>query len=271
MFGNIGYKTYKAASLNMDSLGNIVENISNLQSIGYKRTTDSFSEALNGEISRHETKDFSQGPLRRTGESFDIALDGKGFFEVELPTGQRAFTRAGRLKLTSEGELVSEEGYRIIPQIEPSKLPLFGSNDPQKDGFGEMNLKVTSSKLTISPDLTPDIQEDGTLNGIDPNTSEKTKIGKINVVVFNNPQGLESIGKSYYLQTKASGAPLDTDVGISGSTRVKQGSLELGNVNMAAEFMELTAKKDLISAQLKVLKAIDKLFENVHYTIGKSA
>ena len=103
MFGNIGYKTYRAASLNMDSLGNIVENISNLQSIGYKRTTDSFSEALNGEISRHETKDFSQGPLRRTGELFDIALDGKGFFEVELPTGQRAFTRAGRLKLTSEG------------------------------------------------------------------------------------------------------------------------------------------------------------------------
>ena len=271
MFGNIGYKTYRATSLNIDSLSKTIENISNSNSIGYKRSTDSFSEALNGEITRHESKDFSQGPLRRTAEPFDIALDGKGFFEVELPTGQRAFTRAGRFKLTSEGELVSDEGYRLIPQIEPSKLPVFGASNPQINESGEMNLKVTSAKLTVSPDLTPEIQEDGTLNGINPNTGEKTKIGKINVVVFNNTQGLESIGKSYYIQTNKSGAPLDIDTGTGGSTRVKQGFLEFGNINMAAEFMNLTLKKDLISAQLKVLKAIDKLFENVHYTIGKSA
>ena len=271
MFGNLGYKTYRAASLNVDSLTKTVENISNSFSIGYKRKSETFSEALNGEITKHESKDFSQGPLRRTGDVLDVALEGKGFFEVELPTGQRAFTRAGRFKVTSEGELITEEGYRVIPEIEPSTLPIYGaSNDPQKNDMG-LNLKVSSAKLTISPNLATEIQEDGTLNGINSQTGEKTKIGKINVVVFNNPQGLESLGKSYYVQTKSSGAPLDGDPGINGSTRVKQGFLELGNVNIAAEFMDLTAKKDLISAQMKLLKAIDKLFENVHYTIGKSA
>ena len=269
MVSNLGYKIYRALAFNMTSVAKTVENVSNINSIGYKRNIETFSESLTGEMSKYESKDFSQGPLRRTGDLFDLGLDGKGFFEVELPSGQRAFTRAGRFKLTSEGELITEEGYRVVPQIEPSTLPVFSSVDPQNTGSG-LNLKVSSAKLTISPNLIPEIQEDGTLNGINSSTDEKTKIGKINVVVFNNPQGLESIGKGYYIQTTASGMPLDTEVGMSGSTRVKQGFLEFGNVNIAAEFMQLASEKNLISAQLKILKAIDRLYENVHYTIGRS-
>ena len=270
MFGKLGYNVYRAVENNMDAVSGLVENISNANSVGYKKSQTSFAQTLNGEVAKYENKDFSQGSLRRTGEALDVAVEGTGFFEVELPTGQRAYTRAGRFGLNNEGELVTEEGYRVVPEVEQEEIPTLGSSKTEKDEPG-LNIKVTTPKLTISPDLTPEIQEDGTVNGINPNTGEKTKIGKINVVVFNNPQGLESLGKSYYFSTKASGGPIDADIGPNTSTKVKQGFLEFGNVDIATEFVHLSQIKNLLTAQIKLLKAIDKIYENVHYTISRSA
>lgn len=271
MFGKLGYNVYRAAENNIDALSGLVENISNANSVGYKKSQISFAQALNGEIAKYESKDFSQGPLRRTGEVFDVAIEGTGFFEVELPTGQRTYTRAGRFRLSSEGELVTEEGYRVIPEVEQEEKPTLGASKTGKDEKPGLNIKVTTPKLTISPDLTPEIQEDGTVNGINPDTDEKTKIGKINVVVFNNPQGLEPLGKSYYFSTKASGGPIEADIGPNASTKVKQGFLEFGNVDIATQFVQLSQLKNLLTAQIKLLKAIDKIYENVHYTISRSA
>lgn len=271
MFSKLGNQAYRATENNVDALSNIVENISNVNSIGYKKSATSFVETLNGEIAKYENKDFSQGPLRKTGEAFDLALTGPGLFEVELPNGQKAYTRAGRFRLNSEGELVTEEGYRVIPEVEQSQRPFIEVlKNNNKDEVG-LNIKVTSPKLTISPDYVPEILEDGTVNGINPDTSEKVKIGKVKVVVFNNPQGLESTGRSYYLPTKMSGMPLDTEVGPNHSSKVKQGYLEFGNVDMATEFMNLSQMKNILSAQIKLLKAIDKIYENVHSTISRTA
>lgn len=262
MFGKLGYQTFRATENNLDALSNIVENISNINSIGYKKGQTSFIETLNGEIAKQESKDFSQGPLRRTGELYDLALDGVGFFEVELQNGQKAYTRAGRFRLTNEGELITEEGYRIMPEIEAVK----SVSDDQ--GF---NIKVTSPKLKLSPEHIIEITDDGTISEINQETTEKNKIGKINVVAFNNPQGLESIGRSYYVQTKESGMPQEIKIGPNASTKVKQGYLEYGNVDMASEFINLSQMRNVLSAQFKLLKAIDKIYENVHYTISRSA
>lgn len=272
MFSKLGYQTFKATENNLGALSNIIENISNVNSLGYKKKQASFVETLNGEIAKHESKDFSQGPLRRTGELFDLALDGPGFFEVELPNGQRAYTRAGRLKLTSEGELVTDEGYRVIPEVETNGSPVLEVN--KQEGTGTevgLNIKVATPKLVVPADLVPEILEDGTVNGINESNGEKVKIGKINVVAFNNPQGLEPIGKSYYLQSSASGPALEVKPGINSATKVKQGFLEFGNINILTEFMDLSRIKNLLSAQFKVLKAIDKIYENVHYTVSRSA
>ncbi len=266
MFSKLGYQGFESAKNNVEALTNSIENISNINSVGYKKTQTTFTETLNGERIKQESKNFSQGHLRRTGEVFDIALDGPGFFEVELSSGQRAYTRAGRLKLTNEGELVTDEGYKVVPQIEQSSQPLMQMIKGNNNALG-VNLEVSTPKLIIPANLTPEISDDGTISGINPQTGEKAKIGKINVAVFNNPQGLESLGKGYYLETAASGQTLEAD---ANSTKVKQGFLEFGNVDMVAELMNISQLKGLITAQFKALKAIDKIYEQIHYTISKS-
>lgn len=266
MFSKFGYQTLKATERNAEALSKIIENISNVKSIGYKRSNTSFVEMLNGEIAKQESKDFSQGPLRKTIEPYDLALSGPGFFEVELPNGQRGYTRAGRFRLNNEGELVTlQEGYRVMPLIEKSKTEL-----SKKDGTVGMNIEVATPKLIIPSNLTPEIAEDGTVYGIDPNTNEKAKIGRINVVVFNNPQGLENLGAGFYLPTKLSGEVQETEYGPNNNTKVKQGYLEFGNVSVAQEMINMSQMRNFISAQFKVLKVIDKLYEQVHYTISKS-
>ena len=271
MFNKLGYQTLKATEGSTEALSRSIENISNMKSIGYKKNQTTFIETLNGEIAKHETKDFSQGALRKTGEVFDLALEGPGFFEVELPNGQRAYSRAGHFRLSGEGELVTaDEGYRVIPLTEEVGKPVIEINKDKNNTLG-LNIEVTTPKLTIPPDLVPEISEDGTVNGINTETGEKRKIGRINVVVFNNPQGLESVGKGFYLPTKLSGQVQEVEYGPNNSTKVKQGYLEYSNVDIAQEMMDLAQIKNLLSAQFKVLKVIDKLYEQVNYTIGKSA
>lgn len=269
MFGNMGYKTIRSTENALSSLNKTIDNISNMNSVGYKKNQQTFVEALNGEASKHEDKDFSQGPLRRTSEPYDLALEGPGFFEIELSNGQRAYTRSGRLRLTNEGELVTNEGYRVIPEVEPVGKPIIQITGNSDKELG-LNIKVSTPKLTVPAHLTPEILEDGTVNGTDGSTGEKVKLGKINVVVFNNPNGLETLGNSYYVSTKSSGSALDADVGPGGSTHVKQGYLEFGNVNMAAEVVNLTQSKNILSAHFKLFKILDKIYENIHYTISKS-
>jgi flagellar basal-body rod protein FlgG len=269
MFGNMNYKAVRSADNALSSLNKTIENISNINSVGYKKSQQTFVEALNGEASKHEDKDFSQGPLRKTSELYDLALDGPGFFEIELSNGQRAYTRSGRLKLTAEGELVTNEGYRVIPEVEPAGKPIIQLTGNSGKELG-LNIKVATPKLTIPAHLTPEILEDGTVNGINESTGEKVKLGKVNVVAFNNPSGLESIGNSYYVSTKSSGSPIDAEVGPGGNTRVKQGYLEFGNVNIATEIVNLTQSRNILSAHFKLFKIIDKIYENIHYTISKS-
>lgn len=270
MFGKTGYQVHRGIEGNLAFVNNAITNISNVNSIGYKKGQVSFVEMLDGEVAKHESKEFSQGPLRKTDEPYDLALEGPGFFEVELPNGQRAYTRAGRLRLTGEGELVTEEGHRIVPEIEQTGQPVIEASDSEDSELG-LNIKISTPKLIIPSDLTPEISLDGTVNGISQTTGEKSKIGKISVVLFNNPQGLESIGKSCYLATKSSGMPIETKIGPDSPTSVKQGYVEFGNVDMVSELVNLSQMKNLLSAQFKLLKTLDKIYENVHYTISKSA
>ena len=273
MFGKIGYEALNSAQNNLAALTEIVENITNINSVGYKKKRTTFVETLSGEYAKYENKEFTQGLVRKTGELFDLALEGPGMFEVELSNGQRAYTRAGRFALNSEGELVTQDGYRVIPEVEQlgkTNNPVLKIADAKNNQLG-LNFEVSTPKLIIPTDVTPEILEDGTVNGINPETGEKTKIGKISVVAFNNPQGLESIGKSYFVETNSSGQAQDIEIGPNLGIKVKQGFLEFGNVDMAAEFMNLSQTKNVVTAQMKALKLIDKIYENVHYTISRTA
>ena len=274
MFGSVGQEVFRSAKQNNEILNDIVSNVSNIQSIGYKKAETNFAETLDGSIQRFQTRNFAQGLLRRTAEPLDLALDGKGFFEVELPDGQRAYTRAGRFGLSSEGELVTQEGYKVLPQIEAISKPapmIFNPEKIKEDSEIGLNLKISSPKLIIPTDVVPEVKEDGTIYGVNSRTGEKVRYGKLNVVVFNNPQGLESISKSYYTVTKESGNPQEIKPDISSATQVKQGFVEGSNVDTAKTFMELAQMKNILGAQFKVLKSIDKIYENIHYTISRSS
>lgn len=267
---NIGYKALKAAKNSIDMINQTIENFSNVKSLGYKKKEVSFIETLNGEIERVEGADHSQGTLRRTGDIYDVALEGPGYFEVELDNGQIAYTRVGRFKLNSDGELVTEDGYRVLPQVESSTKPIIKPSSSENNELG-LNFKVETPKLLIPPDLATEIKEDGTVNGINTDTNEKVKLGKINLVVFNNPNGLKPIGKGYYLKTDSSGQSIETEAGFGAATKVKQGFVEFSNVSVAQEMMNLSQMKSLIAAQFKVLKVLDRIHENINYTVGRSA
>lgn len=276
MFGKLGYQALHATQYNLGALGEVIENISNVNSLGYKKTRTSFVETLNGEIERYQSREHSQGTIRKTSEVYDLAIEGPGLFEVELPNGQRAYTRAGRFGVNSEGELITHEGYRVIPEverIEKSQIPVLDTNntDNAENTQLGLNIEVTTPKLIVPTEFTPEILEDGTVNGIHPETGEKIKIGKVSVVAFNNPQGLESIGKSYFVPTTSSGQPQEIEVSANASTKIKQGFLELGNVDIASEFMYMSQLKNIVTAQMKALKLVDKIYENVHYTISRTA
>ena len=270
---NLGNQAFSAVNNQSEALSKIIENISNVNSIGYKKADTTFVETLNGQTTKITSKDFSQGPLRKTGDLLDLAIHGQGFFEVEMPNGQRAYTRAGRFRQNADGEVVTEEGYRLIPNIEQTqntsraiieRKPVVSEDGKTELSTNELglNLKVVEPKLTIPVNMTPSIDEDGTILGIN-NDGDKSKIGKINLVVFNNPNGLEAVGKGYYIPTANSGAPIDTEVGPDTQTRLKQGYLEHGNVNISSEFMNLTLMRDLMSAQFKVLKEVDRIYESI--------
>src|SRR3989338_2213637 len=124
MFGKLGSQALRATEASSSLLTDVITNISNIKSLGYKKGETTFVEALNGELIKCTSKDFSQGLLRQTTEPLDLAIEGKGFFEVELPSGQRAYTRVGNFHLSNEGELMTQEGYRVLPQIEQSRMPI---------------------------------------------------------------------------------------------------------------------------------------------------
>src|SRR3989338_4235401 len=264
MSANFSQKALSTTAGYIDALGKIVENITNIKSVGYKKGETTFIETLNGEAQKHTTRDFSQGMLRRTGDALDIALEGNGFFEVELPDGQTGYTRAGQFKLSSEGELVTSDGYRVLPQTEQDPKVFEEAKD------GTINVKVNTPKFLIPADAATEILQDGTVNTTNQQTGEKRKIGKISVVAFNNPNGLESIGKGYYLQTKTSGLAQEIKTGPDTSTKVKQGYLEYGNVDLATEFINLSQIRNILSAHFKVLKTLDKIYENVNFTISRA-
>ncbi|MBI1859008.1 MAG: flagellar hook basal-body protein [Candidatus Melainabacteria bacterium] len=264
MYTKLGNQVLRTTQAGSEALANIVDNISNIKTLGYKKQETSFVETLNGEISKHQNSDFSQGLLSRTGQEFDFAIDGKGFFEVELPSGQRGYTRVGAFSLSADGELVTAEGHKVLPRIEQTSIPKLINSQ------GGLNLQVSKPKLIIPAHLTPEVDEGGNIYGLNEQTGEKTKFGKISVVAFNNPSGLKPMDRGYYLETKDSGAPQEIETGINAKTQVKQGFVEQSNVDMASEFMNLAQMKNVLTAQLKVLKAIDKIYENIHFTISRS-
>jgi flagellar basal-body rod protein FlgG len=178
----------------------------------------------------------TQGNLTGTGNSLDLAIQGRGFFQIVLPSGELAYTRGGSFQLDRNGNLVTADGDMLQPQI---------------------TIPSNSQSVTIA--------QDGTVSFTVAGQTAAQKAGQIQLANFQNPAGLNSVGNSLFTATDASGDP---QIGAPGSTegmgKIMQGYIEQSNVDVVAEFVNLIQSQRAYEANSRVVKAADEMYQQVN-------
>jgi flagellar basal-body rod protein FlgG len=182
----------------------------------------------------------AQGDFNNTGNPLDLAIRGAGFFQVRLPSGDIAYTRAGALHLDAQGNLVTASGDPLEPAI------------------------------TIPPDATSiTIGSDGTVSVTEPGQTQAQQVGQIQLALFPNPGGLNSIGENLFLPTAASGDPIVGNPGGSeGLGTIVQGMLEESNVNVVEEFVHMILAQRSYEADSRVVRAADEMLQQLNAVAG---
>src|SRR3569623_1348863 len=175
--------------------------------------------------SRMET----QGTMQQTGNALDMALDGDGYFQVQLPGGQLGYTRAGNFSRSPEGLLVTNEGYQVMPGI---------------------TVPEGTTAITVGTD--------GTVSAT---------VGQIQVATFANSGGLQSKGDNYMTETAASGAANLGGPGEDGRGTVRQGILEASNVNVVEELVDMIECQRAYEVNSKMISASDDMLKYVNQNI----
>ena len=246
-----------AQQLNVD---NIANNLANANTTGYKVRRAQFQDLLYQSMVQPGTSAgqqtvvptglqlglgtraasneiiFTQGEFVSTGNPLDVVIQGRGFFQVRRPTGEIAYTRSGSFHLDRDGNMVTSDGDPLEPQI------------------------------TIPPDAqTVSIAQDGTVSYIQPGQSAAQLAGQMQLAVFQNPAGMNSIGRSLYLPTDASGdAIVGNPGGQEGIGSLLQGYTEQSNVSVVDEFINLIVAQRGYEANSKVVKAADDMYSQIN-------
>ncbi|WP_156680352.1 flagellar basal-body rod protein FlgG [Sphingomonas profundi] len=177
----------------------------------------------------------TQGTLQTTDNALDLAIEGNGFFQVQMPDGSTGYTRAGNFTLSAEGTVVTSDGKPLIPQIQ---------------------VPEGATKVTIGAD--------GTVSAVAAGATEATELGKIETARFANPIGLEAIGNNVLKETAASGAPQVGEAGLDGRGSIRQGSLEGSNVNVVEELVDMIETQRAYEVNSKMIKATDEMLQYVN-------
>ncbi|WP_101023352.1 flagellar basal-body rod protein FlgG [Helicobacter pylori] len=181
------------------------------------------------------TKMFSQGSPKETENNLDVAITGKGFFQVQLPDGTTAYTRSGNFKLDEQGNLVTSEGYLLIPQI---TLP---------EDTTQVNIGV-----------------DGTVSVTQGLQTTSNVVGQITLANFVNPAGLHSMGDNLFSITNASGDAIVGNPDSQGLGKLRQGFLELSNVRLVEEMTDLITAQRAYEANSKSIQTADAMLQTVN-------
>lgn len=175
-----------------------------------------------------------QGELINTENSFDLAIQGDGYFVVELPNGDLAYTRSGNFQLSPDGELVTPDGYKISPGI-----------------------TVPQDAISVS------INQEGTVSAKIAGQVEEQELGQLQLATFVNEAGLEALGSNLLQETSASGEALGGPPGTEGLGTVLQGFLESSNVNPVQEITALIAAQRAYDMNSKVISASDEMMATI--------
>lgn len=254
------YSAASGMSAQETNLDNIANNLANANTAGYKMRRAEFQDLIYqsmiqpGAAAGQQTTVpaglqlglgvraagneiiFSQGTLTQTQNPLDVAIEGKGFFQILQPSGTIAYTRAGQFQLDQNGNLVTANGDLLQPQI---------------------TIPPNAQAVTIATD--------GTVSYTLPGQSAAQRAGQLQLALFQNPAGLNSIGNSLYMPTDASGNPQVAAPGSSeGLGTLMQGYVEQSNVDVVAEFVNLIQSQRAYEANSRVVKAADEMYQQVN-------
>lgn len=176
-----------------------------------------------------------QGSVQNTDNTLDLAIQGKGYFQIKLPSGETAYTRDGSFQLSSEGKIVTHEGYEVLPSI---SVP--------EDAVG---VSVNGSGQVL-------VKQDGQI--------AQQEVGTLELAIFPNEAGLEARGDNLFMETPASGAAKTDKPGAAGYGSLLQGFLETSNVNVVAEITNLIGAQRAYEMNSRVIKTSDEMLGTVN-------
>ncbi len=234
-------------------------NIANVNTIGYKKQRAEFAD-LFYQVSEYAgisssdtsvsptgievglgvrptsiTKQFTQGNFKETGNNLDMAITGNGFFQLQLPDGTIGYTRNGAFKLDGQGQVVNSDGYKLIPEI-----------------------TVPENAVAVA------VGSDGIVSVVSAGEQEPTQIGQIELANFINPAGLHSLGDNNYINTVASGDAILGTAGLEGLGQIKQGFVEMSNVQLVEEMTDLITGQRAYEANSKAITTSDEMLQTVN-------
>ena len=209
---------------------------------GQQSTSESaYATGLNlgtGVAIQSTTRAMSQGTLNSTGNTFDIAIQGDGYFQVAMPGGQMGYTRAGNFTLSAQGQIVTSQGYVVQPPI---------------------TIPTGSSSVTIGPD--------GTVSAVASGTSAPTTLGQLQLASFTNSSALQASSDNFLMETGASGPVQLGAPGQNGTGSVTQGMLETSNVNITNELVDMIECQRAYEINSKMISSVDDMLKNANQTL----
>jgi flagellar basal-body rod protein FlgG len=177
---------------------------------------------------------YTQGNLTQTGNSKDVAINGNGFFQVQMPDGTIAYTRDGSFQTDQQGRLVTSSGFPLQPAI---------------------TVPQNATNLTIG--------QDGTVSITQGNSTNTVNIGSIQLATFINPTGLDSIGQNLFQETQSSGAPNVGQPSLNGIGSLQQGFVETSNVNVVQELVNMIQTQRAYEINSKAVTTSDQMLQTL--------
>ncbi len=242
-----------AQQLNVEVIAN---NIANTNTTGFKRSQAAFADLLyqteraagvpnrSGQEPIPEAMQVGlgvqpagirkvniQGPINSTGNQLDLALNGRGWFQISGPNNQTLYTRAGSFSKNAQGQLVTPDGYQLIP-----------------------NITLPSTTVSVS------ITSDGYV-WVDPGTGQLQQVGQITIANFPNEAGLQALGDNLYQETTSSGNPQTAAPGQPGFATIQQGYVEGSNVDPVQEITNLISAQRNYEMNSKIIQASDEMYQ----------
>jgi flagellar basal-body rod protein FlgG len=240
-----------AQQTQLDAISN---NLANVSTNGYKRSHASFEDLLYQNIrqvgaqsSQQNTlptglqlgtgvktvatsRIYTQGNLTETSNSFDLAVDGQGFFQVQMPDGGVGFTRDGSFRVDAQGQLVTKSGMPLQPGV---------------------TIPANAQSVTIGSDGVVSVKQAG--------AAATTQVGQVQLAHFMNPAGLEPRGQNVFAETTASGNPNAGTPGANGLGSLHQGFLETSNVNVVEELVSMIQTQRAYEINSKAIQTADQM------------